>query len=121
MFEECTSVMSEILEILKTVQIQPVNVKRKYTIVDYYKNVSDFDRSNHDSRKSSAKGCYFFEKVMPIAASTEDREKLSKIESLLNRWLYILEVAPASIPVPSCLRCCCCKQVKRTSLGFFYK
>ena len=36
-------------------------------------------------------------------------------------WMTIAEIAPYPIEVPRCLRCCCCRNTKRTSCSFFYK
>ena len=62
-----------------------------------------------------------FARMFPLAATEADAELLQELVKLLMMWMTIAEIAPYPIEVPRCLRCCCCRNTKRTSCSFFYK
>ena len=43
-FEEVTKILEQMLRIFGSVQIRPVNAKKTFCMLDYYKNLSEFDR-----------------------------------------------------------------------------
>ena len=62
-----------------------------------------------------------FARMFPLPATEQDAELLKELVQLILMWMAIADVAPYPIEVPKFLRCCCCRNTKRTSCGFFYK
>ena len=52
-FIEVTRIMSQMRDIFNKVRIRPVSAMNEYTIMEYYSELSSYDRSMHDSRRVS--------------------------------------------------------------------
>ena len=108
--------MSKMRDIFSKVKIQPVSANNDYTIMEYYTELSSYDRQMHDSRRvADQPGSYLFERVFPIASTPQDAVDLQEIMPLCDQLAALFEQAPARVSWPAFLRCCCCKTKKRTA------
>lgn len=70
MFYEMHAVMREMLTLYTDTNLKPIGSESTYTIVGYYKNLSDFDRQHYDNvNVSEIAGVFTFEKRMPLGAT----------------------------------------------------
>jgi len=65
------------LDILKTVQINPINYTAGESIsfASYYVEINEFQRIAYDSLNAT-QGTFFLNRYMPIGKTQEDRAKL---------------------------------------------
>jgi len=112
--------MDKMLTTFKSSMIRPINKKDStYSVYDYYVCLSDYDRLSYDTNSSRQKS-YTYIRHFPITATEEDRKRLKQLKGLCQTFADICAVAPYSVKVPKCCRCCVSGKA-RSSCGFFYK
>lgn len=110
-----TEYLEQLVHAFSEVHILPINSLKEYSLKEYYSYMMhDFDRQLHDTRKDPTSN-YPIERVMPIAATDADQQKLQKAIDLISKIKKLMKVAPEPTNNPACIRSCCCRRKKRCS------
>jgi hypothetical protein len=99
--------MARMLQMLKTIEIQPVNSPTASLLSTYYIEVNEWQRLAWDTKSAGEEQSPFLlKRFFPIAKAAADVEKLEQFQKDCEQFIELLAYSSAPISVPRCMRCC---------------